>query len=298
MIDPQPTLTENATLARGLQARDLWQGYGDHTVLSGINVSLPPGKFTAILGHNGCGKSTLLKSLAGMMPVKRGSVTLEGQPIKSFATKALARQVSYLAQGAVAPEGLSVAELVAQGRYPHRKIFASWNAADTDAVERALSLTATKDLSDRPLQELSGGQRQRAWIAMTLAQEGRIVLLDEPTSFLDPAHQLEVLSLVRRLIRDEGTTVAAVLHDLNHAAQFADHIILLKAGQLLAEGSPQEVVTPDILRDAFGLDVEILRHPQTGAPICVPRMADAGGAGVTPVASPDVSPVQPRTGAQ
>lgn len=294
MIDPQPTLTENATLARGLQARDLWQGYGDHTVLSGINVSLPPGKFTAILGHNGCGKSTLLKSLAGMMPVKRGSVTLEGQPIKSFATKALARQVSYLAQGAVAPEGLSVAELVAQGRYPHRKIFASWNAADTDAVERALSLTATKDLSDRPLQELSGGQRQRAWIAITLAQEGRIVLLDEPTSFLDPAHQLEVLSLVRRLIRDEGTTVAAVLHDLNHAAQFADHIILLKAGQLLAEGSPQEVVTPDILRDAFGLDVEILRHPQTGAPVCVPRMADAGGANV----SPDVAPVQPRTGAQ
>ena len=129
MIDPQPTPTENASLASGLQARDLWQGYGDHTVLSGINVSLPPGKFTAILGHNGCGKSTLLKSLAGMLPVKRGSVTLEGQPIKSFATKALARQVSYLAQGAVAPEGLSVAELVAQGRYPHRKIFASWNAA-------------------------------------------------------------------------------------------------------------------------------------------------------------------------
>ena len=294
MIDPQPTPTENAALASGLQARDLWQGYGDHTVLSGINVSLPPGKFAAILGHNGCGKSTLLKSLAGMLPVKRGSVTLEGQPIKSFATKALARQVSYLAQGAVAPEGLSVAELVAQGRYPHRKLFASWSTADTDAVERALSLTATKDLSDRPLQELSGGQRQRAWIAMTLAQEGRIVLLDEPTSFLDPAHQLEVLSLVRRLIRDEGTTVAAVLHDLNHAAQFADHIILLKAGQLLAEGSPQEVVTPDILRDAFGLDVEIMRHPQTGAPICVPRMADANGANV----SPDVSPVQPLTGTQ
>ena len=298
MIDPQPTPTENASLASGLQARDLWQGYGDHTVLSGINVSLPPGKFTAILGHNGCGKSTLLKSLAGMLPVKRGSVTLEGQPIKSFATKALARQVSYLAQGAVAPEGLSVAELVAQGRYPHRKLFASWNTADTDAVERALSLTATKDLSDRPLQELSGGQRQRAWIAMTLAQEGRIVLLDEPTSFLDPAHQLEVLSLVRRLVRDEGTTVAAVLHDLNHAAQFADHIILLKAGQLLAEGSPQEVVTPDILQDAFGLDVEILRHPQTGAPVCVPRMADAGGANVSPDVAPDVSPAQPLTGAQ
>ena len=298
MIDPQPTPTENAALASGLQARDLWQGYGDHTVLSGINVSLPPGKFAAILGHNGCGKSTLLKSLAGMMPVKRGSVTLEGQPIKSFATKALARQVSYLAQGAVAPEGLSVAELVAQGRYPHRKLFASWSTADTDAVERALSLTATKDLSDRPLQELSGGQRQRAWIAMTLAQEGRIVLLDEPTSFLDPAHQLEVLSLVRRLVRDEGTTVAAVLHDLNHAAQFADHIILLKAGQLLAEGSPQEVVTPDILQDAFGLDVEILRHPQTGAPVCVPRMADAGGANVSPDVAPDVSPAQPLTGAQ
>lgn len=254
----------------GLSAKNLTQGYGDIKVLHDIRLDLPANKFTAILGPNGCGKSTLLKSLAGLLPSRAGAITLDGDPIDGMGKKALAREISTLAQGAVIPDGLRLRDLVVQGRYPHRKLFSNWSSNDEAAVDRALMLTETADLADRLLHELSGGQRQRGWIAMTLAQEGRILLLDEPTTFLDPAHQLDVLQLVRQLIETGNTTVVAVLHDLNHAAQFADHIVFLKEGKIVAEGHPDQVIEPKILSQVFGIDVAILSHPQTGAPVCVP----------------------------
>ncbi len=262
----------------GLCALGLRLAYGPETVVDDLTLSIAPGRFTAILGPNGCGKSTLLRALAGLQPCQRGHVALDGTPITRFGAKALARRISILAQGAVPPEGLTVDDLVRQGRYPHRGLLGGWTAEDALAVDRALALTGTAHLAQRPLAALSGGQRQRAWIAMTLAQQAPILLLDEPTTFLDPAHQLEVLALIRRLVSDGGATVIAVLHDLNQAANHADHVVLLKDGALMAEGAPGAVMTPDTLARVFGISVSILADPETGAPICIPRTAQTGDA--------------------
>lgn len=254
-----------------LNITDLTVGYGSRRVLNGLSLSIPAHKFTALLGPNGCGKSTLVRSISGVLPRISGSIDLFGQPTSSFSSKALAQRVSTLAQSAQAPEGLSVADLVRQGRYPHRSLFGGWTTVDHKAVDDALRMTGLEHLRDHPLDQLSGGQRQRAWIAMTLAQQGEVLLLDEPTSFLDLTHQLDILSLVKDLITQRGVTVVAVLHDLNLAARYADHIVLLKDGQLQADGAPETVMTPDLIRKVFKVDVRVLADPETGKPLCTPK---------------------------
>lgn len=266
-----------------LKATGLWMDYGAEMILRDLDIEIQPAKFTAILGPNGCGKSTLLKAFSGLLKPARGQVTLDGKPIASFSSKALAREINILAQGAAPPEGLTLLDLVRQGRYPHRSLLGGWTAMDSAAVENALQLTSTRHLAHRQISELSGGQRQRAWIAMTLAQEGRILLLDEPTTYLDPAHQLEVLGLIRRLVAEKGATVVAVLHDLNQAAQFADHVIFLKDGARVTEGAPGQVICPKVLAEVFGIHVSILNDPQTGTPICIPRLSATAG---QPIHSP------------
>lgn len=267
----------------GLKATGLWMDYGAEMILRDLDIEIQPAKFTAILGPNGCGKSTLLKAFSGLLKPARGQVTLDGKPIASLSSKALAREINILAQGAAPPEGLTLLDLVRQGRYPHRSLLGGWTAMDSAAVENALQLTSTRHLAHRQISELSGGQRQRAWIAMTLAQEGRILLLDEPTTYLDPAHQLEVLGLIRRLVAEKGATVVAVLHDLNQAAQFADHVIFLKDGARVTEGAPDQVICPKVLAEVFGIHVSILNDPQTGTPICIPRLSATAG---QPIHSP------------
>ncbi|ETX13419.1 hypothetical protein OCH239_10580 [Roseivivax halodurans JCM 10272] len=265
-------------MTENLAARNLTLDYGRTTVVDALDLDIHPGRFTALLGPNGCGKSTILRALAGLLRPADGEVILDGRSIAQTGTKALARRVGILAQAATAPDGLTVEDLVRQGRYPHRSIFQPWQEDDRRAVENALARTALTDLRDRPIDRLSGGQRQRAWIAMTLAQESSIVLLDEPTTYLDLGHQVEVLSLMRQLVDRSGATIVAVLHDLVQAARHADRIVLLAGGRIMAQGEPKDVLTPDNLRAAFGVEIVVLTDPDTGAPICLPRSARPGDA--------------------
>lgn len=245
-------------------------GYGGRPVVEDLSLAIPRGGFTALLGPNGSGKSTILRSLAGLHPLAGGAVLLDGQPIARLPAKAVARRIGFLAQGATAPDGLTVEDLVRQGRYPHRRLLGGWTAADSEAVDEAMALTSVTHLRDRRLDTLSGGQRQRAWIAMTLAQQGSILLLDEPTTYLDLAHQVELLELTRHLIETRGTTVVAVLHDLNQAARYGDHLVVLKAGRVHAQGPAARVLTTENLQQVFGVAVAILTDPETGQPLCVP----------------------------
>lgn len=256
----------------GLGIRDATLGYGGgEPVVEDLSLTIPSGRFTALLGPNGCGKSTILHGLAGLHKPQRGEVVLDGKSIRALGTKAVARRVGLLAQTASVPDGLTVGELVRQGRYPHRPVFGAWTGADEDAVESALRLTSMTGYRDRPVDSLSGGQRQRAWIAMTLAQQSDILLLDEPTTYLDLAHQIDVLGLMRRLVDQEGATVVAVLHDLVQAARYADHLVLIRGGQIVAQGAPVSVLTPENVKEVFGVDVVILSDPDSAAPICLPR---------------------------
>lgn len=258
-------------MTEGLVAEGVAIGYGRGRVVEGLDLCIPPGRFTALIGPNGCGKSTILRALAGLQRPEAGRILLDGGDIARIGAKALARRVGLLAQSAAAPEGLRVEELVRQGRYPHRPFLGGWRAEDAAAVEAALARTGLSPLRDRPLDELSGGQRQRAWIAMTLAQESGILLLDEPTTYLDLAHQVEVLGLMRRLVDAEGATVVAVLHDLTQAARYADRLALVRAGRIVAEGPPAEVLTVEAVREVFGVEAAILTDPETGGPLCLPR---------------------------
>jgi iron complex transport system ATP-binding protein len=252
-----------------LEAKNLTLAYDDTTVLEGLSVTIPEGCITALVGPNGCGKSTLLRGLSRLLKPKGGSVLLGGKAISTLPTKTLAKELGILPQSPVAPEGLTVRELVAQGRYPHQAWFQQWALEDEKAVQNALEITGMSDLAERPVDALSGGQRQRAWIAMTLAQETRWLLLDEPTTFLDLSHQLEVLMLLQRLER-EGRTVVMVVHDLNHATRYAQHIIAMKAGRVVATGSPQTVITNELLREVFNVEADIILDPRTGVPLCLP----------------------------
>lgn len=254
-----------------LQIKNLSAGYGGKPIIHDLNLSIPKGRFTALLGPNGCGKSTLLRTLAGLQAAQSGTVLLDDTPISTLGAKTLARRISILAQSAVAPEGLTVNDLVRQGRYPHRSLLGGWSAEDAAQVDMALNLTHMTDLRDQLLERLSGGQRQRAWIAMTLAQQGDTLLLDEPTSYLDLAHQIEILSLVRGFVDQRGVTVVAVLHDLNQAARYADHVVLLNQGRLQVQGAPESVLTPKHVRDGFGIDVLVMPDPETGTPMCIPK---------------------------
>jgi iron complex transport system ATP-binding protein len=253
-----------------LRTEGLTLAYDAGLVIAGMDLVIPAGRITALVGPNGCGKSTLLRGLARLLKPRGGSVYLDGALIWRTPTKELARKLGILPQGPVAPEGLTVAELVAQGRYPHQSWLRQWSAEDRSVTRRALAITGTAELADRPVETLSGGQRQRAWIAMALAQETQTLLLDEPTTFLDMAHQLEVLHLLERLNREEGRTIVMVLHDLNHAARHAHHVVAISEGRAHVAGAPREVITPQVLREVFGVEAHIVPDPATGAPLCIP----------------------------
>ena len=259
------------TISHQLSATSLRLAYGERTVIDGLDVELPPGKVTAIVGANGCGKSTLLRSLARLLPPTAGQVLLDGDDLRRLPSKQVARTLGLLPQSPTAPEGIAAADLVGRGRHPHQKLLARWNERDYEIVAASLEATGTADLADRPVDELSGGQRQRVWIAMALAQETDILLLDEPTTFLDVAHQVEVLDLLRDLNHDRGTTIAMVLHDINLAARYSDHLFALREGRIVAAGPPGEVVTAELIAEVFELDSLVISDPLSGTPLVLPR---------------------------
>jgi iron complex transport system ATP-binding protein len=250
-------------------------GYDRRVVSEGLTVSIPDGSFTVIVGPNACGKSTLLRGLSRLLRPSAGQVILDGADIQSYKTKEVARRVGLLPQTAIAPEGISVAELVARGRYPYQGLVRQWTEDDERAVLRAMTAASVTELSRRPVDELSGGQRQRVWVAMALAQHTDILLLDEPTTFLDITHQIELMELFADLNR-VGHTVVAVLHDLNHAARFGTHLIAMKDGVVVAEGAPSEIVTAELVEEVFGLRCLVIPDPVTGTPHVVPLGRDRG----------------------
>ncbi|MCJ8503765.1 ABC transporter ATP-binding protein [Kocuria flava] len=253
-----------------LQARELSLGYDGNTVVEDLSLAIPDGKITTIIGPNGCGKSTLLRGLARLLPPLGGAVTLDGVPLTRSSTRRIAQQLALLPQTHTAPEGLTVADLVSRGRHPRQRWYQQFSHTDEHAVHQALEATGITELADTPVDELSGGQSQRAWIAMTLVQDTDIVLLDEPTTYLDLAHQVEILQLIHRLNRDLGRTVVMVLHDISLAARFSDHIVAMTAGHITAQGTPAEVVTEDLLAEVFGLRAHIVAEPTTGRPHVIP----------------------------
>lgn len=263
--------------ARTLAANGLRVGYRDVVVIDGLTVAVPAGRTTVVVGANACGKSTLLRALSRALRPLDGTVTLDGVDVSRMSARPLARSLGMLPQQPVAPEGITVADLVARGRYPHHGWLGRWSATDDDVVAEALRATGTLDLAERDVGELSGGQRQRVWIAMAVAQDPDVLLLDEPTTFLDLTHQLEVLDLLATLNRVRGTTVVMVLHDLNLAARYADHLLVMADGELVAQGAPPDVVTPEVVRLAFGLDALVVPDPVTGGPLVVPRAVARGG---------------------
>ena len=249
---------------------DLRLAYDDRAIVDGLSVEIPDGVVTAVVGANACGKSTLLRALARLMRPRSGRVLLDGRDIHAMRTKDVARRLGLLPQAPIAPEGIRVGDLVARGRSPHQRLLQQWSAADEAAVVAALGATDTLDLVDRCVDELSGGQRQRVWIAMALAQETPILLLDEPTTFLDIAHQIEVLDLVAELNERRGVTVVMVLHDLNQACRYADHVIAMREGRIVASGPPSDVVTSESVRAVFGLECVVVADPVAGTPMVVP----------------------------
>ncbi|PRQ10824.1 Fe(3+)-dicitrate ABC transporter ATP-binding protein [Corynebacterium sp. 13CS0277] len=251
-------------------ARNITVGYGDREILHDISVELPEGEFTVIVGPNACGKSTLLKALCRMLPPTRGEVQLDGVNIHKQPPKEVAKKLSLLPQSPIAPDDITVYDLVSRGRYPHQSAFQHWSAADEEAVQRALLQARVVELADRRVSELSGGQRQRVWIALVLAQDTPIVFLDEPTTYLDITHQVEVLNLARALQRS-GRTVVAVLHELTLAFRYATHLIMMKDGRIVAEGAVEDVVTSELLKEVYALDCDIVPDPRTGRPIVIPR---------------------------
>ena len=258
------------TDAHSLTLQQVTLGYGDRTVVDTIDLALPPGRITTIVGANACGKSTLLRAMARLLKPRTGQVVLDGKDLHQLPTKEVARTLGLLPQSPIAPEGIVVGDLVARGRHPHQRMLSRWTAADDAAVAEALELTGTTDLADRAVDELSGGQRQRVWIAMVLAQQTEILLLDEPTTFLDVTHQVEVLDLLTDLNRTRGTTIAMVLHDLNLAARYADHLITVSEGQVYAAGDPAEVLTADRVHTVFGLRSRVILDPISSKPLVLP----------------------------
>ena len=284
MIDFSPTPTTTVETPRSclshvglaptadprLEAEVLSLGYDDRLIVDSLSVSIPTGQITIIVGANACGKSTLLRGLARLLKPRQGTVLLDGESIQSRSTRDVATQLGILPQQPIAPEGLTVGDLVGRGRHPHQKWFRQWTPEDEDAVQEALRSTNMEDLADRCVDELSGGQRQRAWIAMALAQGTPIVLLDEPTTFLDLAHQADVMDLLDELNRRDARTIVVVLHDLNQACRYAHRIVAMKDGQIVAEGRPADVITEELVHQVFGLHARIIPDPITGTPLVIP----------------------------
>jgi iron complex transport system ATP-binding protein len=253
-----------------LSTRKLTLAYNGVPVIKNLDLAIPKGQVTALVGANGCGKSTLLRGLARLLKPHAGMVYLDGAELFKLSSKDVAKQLGILPQGPVTPEGLTVRDLVVQGRYPYQNWWQQWSQEDERLVELALTTTSMTELAERELDTLSGGQRQRAWIAMALAQNTEILLLDEPTTFLDLAHQIEVLDLLKELNQTQGRTLVMVLHDLNQACRYADYLVAVKQGGVYAHGSPAEVMTEAMVREVFGLDSRIIPDPVTGTPMCIP----------------------------
>lgn len=274
-MSDRPTPQERA--AHTLAVEDATIGYDDRVVVHDLSLVVPPGKVTIVVGANACGKSTLLRAMARLLRTRSGRVLLDGVPITDVPSRQVATVLGLLPQTPVAPEGIAVADLVGRGRYPHQGWLKRWTAEDDAIVEEALRATDTLELADRPVDELSGGQRQRVWIAMALAQRTDVLLLDEPTTFLDVAHQVEVLDLLTDLNRERGTTVVMVLHDLNLAARYADHLVAVRAGRLYAQGDPSSVVTEQMVQDVFGMASRVVPDPVAGSPLVLPLGRHHGG---------------------
>jgi iron complex transport system ATP-binding protein len=272
--------TEHAPDGARLRGEGLSLGYDERAVSEDLTVAIPDGSFTVIVGPNACGKSTLLRALARMLKPSAGTVILDGGPIGSLPSKEVARRLGLLPQSSIAPDAITVADLVARGRYPHQGLLRQWSREDERAVAAAMAATDVTDLAGRAVDELSGGQRQRVWLAMVLAQETSIVLLDEPTTFLDIAHQIEVLDLCADLHREQGRTLVAVLHDLNHACRYATHLVAMRDGAVVAEGDPSQIVDAELVERVFGLRCRVIPDPETGTPLVVPaaRQRPAGRA--------------------
>ncbi|MDT8915014.1 ABC transporter ATP-binding protein [Amycolatopsis sp. PS_44_ISF1] len=259
------------TATHTLAVQDLTVGYGERAVITALDLVVPPGAITAIVGANACGKSTLLRSMSRLLAPQAGRVLLDGKLVHRTPARELARKLGLLPQSPLAPEGITVTELVSRGRHPHQGLMSRWRRSDTDAVAAALDATSTAHLADRAVDELSGGQRQRVWIAMVLAQRTDLLLLDEPTTFLDVSHQIEVLDLLTDLNRTRGTTIVMVLHDLNLAARYADHLIALAGGGLREAGPAEAVLTAETVHAVFGLDCDVITDPVSGKPLMLPR---------------------------
>ena len=256
--------------AWSLSAENLSSGYGDRRIVDSVHHEFAAGRITSIIGSNGCGKSTLLRTLARLIKPSGGAVKLAGRPLSDFGSKELARRVAMLPQTPTAPEGISVFDLVGRGRTPYQGLFGRWSSEDFEATARALEDTKIADLADHPVDELSGGQRQRVWIAMALAQQTDVLLLDEPTTYLDLKHQLEVLDLLTDLNRQRGTTIIMVLHDLNLAARYSDELVAMRSGMIKRAGSSHDVITDTTLRDVFDLEASIVADPVSGLPSIMP----------------------------
>jgi len=275
--EPRPAPAGETTLTP-LEAHGLVAGYDGEPVLDGVDLKIPQGQVTVLVGPNGCGKSTLLKTLARVLPARGGSALLDGRDISAMPTRQVAARLGLLPQGPVTPEGLSVRELVCQGRFPHQSLIRQWSREDERAVDAAMDRARVSAFADRPVDTLSGGQRQRCWIAMVLAQETGLILLDEPTTFLDLKVQVELMDLLTGLAHEEGRTLVVVLHELSLAAAYADYLVMMREGRIEAHGEVADIFTADRLRHVFDLEANVFIDPASGRPVCVP-VRSAGGNG-------------------
>ena len=269
-ITPDGTHTPD-TPGNRIKAKNLRVAYGSTTIIDDLSVEIPHGKLTTIIGPNGCGKSTLLRALSRLLPIKGGTITLDDKDITHVRRRKLAREIAVLPQSPIAPDGLMVADLVSRGRHPHQSWVNQWSTQDESEVARALELTKVSDLAHRQLESLSGGQRQRVWISMVLAQNTNIMFLDEPTTYLDMSHSIDILNLVQQLNHEMGRTVVTVLHDLNLAIRYSDHLIVMRDGEICATGSPAEIITSELLKSVFDLDAVVIEDPVVGGPMIVPN---------------------------